>query len=127
MSTWKHWLAAWACCGMLLSPAAPLVRGDEPAPAPSAAPAAEPDAKPAAPLDVSYIPASAAMAVVLHPQPLLTGPYADWMPVEVLTAAGMQQFGIDPVTIREAIILAAMPQNMREEPVAGFIERFSEP
>ena len=127
MSIWKHWLAAWACCGMLLAPLGPRVKADEPAAAPAAAAASSDAPRQSAPLDVSYIPASAAVAVVIHPQPLLTGPDAQWMPVEVITAAGLQQFGIDPVQIREAVVAARMPESLRGQPEIGVVLRFSQP
>jgi type II secretory pathway pseudopilin PulG len=121
---------------MLLYPAAPTPAA-EPAPTaePSTAAATEQPSnvlrkeRPTAPLDVSYIPAEAAAAVVIHPQPLLTGPNAEWMPVEIITAAGMQQFGVDPLQIQEALAFlvpppAATPQ---AEPGFGVVLRFAKP
>ena len=76
---------------------------------------------------MAFSPAGATAAVVLHPQPLLTGPSAEWMPVEVFTAAGMQQFGVDPVQIREAVLLLFPPDGARRTPEFGVIVRFSQP
>jgi len=128
MLGWKHWLAAWACCGMLLYPAGSLVIGAEPAAAeanPTAVSAESP--QPAAALELMFIPAGATAAAIFHPQPLLTGPNAEWMPVEVITASGMQQFGVDPVQIREAVFLFFPPDAARPMPAFGVIVRFSQP
>jgi hypothetical protein len=128
-----RWSAAWACFGMLLYPAMPLSRAAaaEPSPVASPAPAAEqaPSALAKAALDVSFIPAAATVAIVLHPEPLLTGPNAEWMPVEVITAAGIQQLGIDPVQVREAIMCIVPPsaKTPQAEPGMGTVVRFSKP
>ena len=49
------------------------------------------------------------------------------MPVEVFTAAGLQQFGVDPVQIREAVVVFGPPQGNSPEPDVGTVLRFSQP
>ena len=128
-----RWSAAWTCFGMLLYPAVSsrTAAAAEPPPAASPAPAAEQATISAveAQLDVSFIPAEAAAALVVHPQSVLTGPNAEWMPVEVITAAGLQQYGFDPVQIQEAILCAAPPPaaTPTADPGVGLILRFAEP
>ena len=76
-------------------------------------------------LDLAFIPADAVSAIVAHPQPFLTGPEADWLPVEVITAAGIKEAGFDPLKIREGIALFAPPAQ-GSSPDIGFILRFTE-
>jgi hypothetical protein len=121
MSRLQTWLAAWACVGMLIGPtgecwaAAPAAAGD------TAAKTSAGDKH----LDLAFIPADAVTAIVAHPQPFFTGPEADWMPVEVITAAGMKEAGFDPLKIREGIALFAPPAK-GPSPDIGFIVRFTE-
>jgi hypothetical protein len=117
MKTLAHWLAAWACLGMLIGPATQTFSADAAA-APKASAAAEP-------LDLSYIPAEAVAAAVVHPQTILAGPNADWLPLEVITAWGMKEVGIDPVKIKEVVAVIAAPQG-GSEPHFGVVVRFSE-
>ena len=76
-------------------------------------------------LDLQYIPAEAAAAIVAHPQAVLTRPGAEMMPVEVITAAGLQAAGFDPVKIKEAVLLVAPPSHT-PSPDFGAILRFSD-
>ncbi len=75
-------------------------------------------------LDLSFIPAEAAALVIAHPHAALTGPDAQWLPTEVITAAGLQQAGFDPITVREAVALLAPPGPGEREPGVGIILRF---
>jgi hypothetical protein len=76
-------------------------------------------------LDLAFIPADAVTAIVAHPQPFFKGPQADWLPVEVITAAGMKEAGFDPLKVREGIALFAPPAK-GPSPDIGFILRFTE-
>src|SRR5258707_724357 len=113
MSRLSHWLAGWACVGMVFGP---VMSGR----------AADPPAAAAAPFDFSYVPAVAVAAVVLHPHDALTGPDAEWLPVEVITAAGLKEFGFDPLKIKEAVVLSALILGS-PDPQVGLILRFAEP
>jgi Protein of unknown function (DUF1559) len=122
MRTLSRWLAFLACGGMLIGPAARFSEADPPAGA-SITPSAE---KAAEHLDLAFIPAEAVAAIVVHPQGVLTGPDAEWLPVEVITAQGIKEFGVDPLKIREAVVLFASPTHGTEPDVAAIIY-FSEP
>ena len=120
MQSRSRWMAGWACLGLLLAPASRNWAADSPAntsPAPTSTPAEH--------LDLAYIPAEAVSVIVAHPQAVLSGPDAEWIPVEVITAQGMKEFGVDPLKIREAIVLFASPTEGTEPDVAGIL-RFSE-
>jgi uncharacterized protein DUF1559 len=120
MSHFQRWMAAWACAGMLIGPAgesraAPAAAGD----------AATDTSAGGEHLDVAFIPADAVSAIVVHPQSFLKGPEADWLPVEVITAAGMKEAGFDPLKVREGIALFAPPAK-GSSPDIGFVLRFTE-
>jgi prepilin-type processing-associated H-X9-DG protein len=120
MSRWQCWFARVACAGIMVGLACRAEGADAPA---NEAGAAAPQVK--APLDLSYIPATAVGAAVVRPQPVFTGPGADWLPLEVLTAAGMENVGLDPVKIREAVAVITAKKGPRPE--FGIILRFTEP
>ncbi len=120
MSHFHRWMAAWACVGMLIGPA-----GQSPA-APAAAGGVATDTSAGGGhLDLAFIPADAVSAIVVHPQSFLKGPEADWLPVEVITAAGMKEAGFDPLKVREGIALFAPPAK-GSSPDIGFVLRFTE-
>jgi hypothetical protein len=105
MRTLQWPLATLACFGMIVSPNLQAIAAEPAAAAPVAlAPPAE---KAAA--DLSYVPAAAVGALVLHPQQILAGENAEWMPVEVITAAGLQNVGFDPMQIQEVVAVVAPP------------------
>ncbi len=112
MRTLQWPLATLACFGMIVSPNLQAIAAE---PAAGAAPAAVAPAaeKTAAAVDLSYVPAAAVGALVLHPQQILAGENADWMPVEVITAAGLQNVGFDPMQIQEVVAVVA-PPDMRK-------------
>ena len=103
MKTLARWLAAWACFGMLIGPTSQIGAAD-----------------------LTYVPSQAVAAAVVHPQAILAGPDADWLPLEVLTAWGMKELGFDPVKIREVIAIVAPPGAASNEPQFGAVLRFSE-
>jgi hypothetical protein len=76
-------------------------------------------------LDLAYIPAEAVSVIVAHPQAVLTGPDAEWIPVEVITAQGMKEAGFDPLEVKEAVVLFAPPTRGTEPDIAAVL-RFSE-
>ena len=77
--------------------------------------------------DLSYIPADAVAAVVVHPQRILTAPELQFLPVEVAVAAGIQYAGIDPSTVEQAIGVVGMPGQAGPQPGVGAVSRFSKP
>lgn len=67
-------------------------------------PAADDDS--AAKLDVSYIVPDAAFGAVVFPRRVLTAPEAWALPVEVLSAASREAWGIDLVDVEEVLVFA---------------------
>ena len=63
--------------------------------------------------------------IVAHPQAVLKGPDAEWIPVEVITAQGMKEWGFDPLKVQEAVVLFA-PPTQGTDPDFAAILRFSE-
>ncbi len=124
---------------MVMCPGVVPSLADEPpaaqAPATAGQAALEAKTSTAATLDLSYIPASAVAAVVLHPRPVLTGPYAEMLPTEVIAAWGIQNLGFDPLDIEEAVGIATAPevppglppQSREPEPNFGIVLRFAKP
>jgi type II secretory pathway pseudopilin PulG len=74
---------------------------------------------------LDYVPAEAFAAVLAHPQRIASRPEARWLPLEVFTAAGMKEFGFDPLKIDEALLLAPWPSG--GPPDVGLVLRFSRP
>ncbi len=75
--------------------------------------------------DLSYLPPRAMAAVVAYPRRSLTAPEAEMMPIEILSAAGKQQFGIDPVDI-ESVLFVVLPPG-ETEPGFGAVLRLAKP
>src|SRR5437868_9996714 len=121
MKTFARWLAAWACFGVLIGPTQQMAAADPPAAA-----AAPKEARESERLDLSYVPAEAVAAIIAHPQAVLTGPDSEMVPVEVITAVGLKQFGFDPVKIRKSIVFMRPPADQLD-PAVGVILQFSEP
>jgi prepilin-type processing-associated H-X9-DG protein len=115
MSRISWWLAGWACVGMVMGPAMPMWAEDAPAATATSAKVT---------LNLSYIPAEAAAVLVAHPHDALTGPDAEWLPTEVITAAGVQNVGFDPITLKEAVVFVSPPGPASPEPGFGAILRF---
>jgi hypothetical protein len=110
-------------------PAAEPALTAEPAPSEPKAPPAAARTPAAAQIDLSFVPASATVALVMHPQPVLAGPNAVWVPVEVMTAAGIQEYGIDPVTV-QAVIVCFVPPTATDAKTGvtmGLVARFNKP
>ena len=114
MRTIQWPLATLACFSMLMAPTAlPCYADDPPAATRAALPGVPPSAvkaKAAAPVDLSYVPASAVGGAGVPSAADSGGRKCRWMPVEVITAAGLQYAGFDPVQIQEAIAVVAPPR-----------------
>ncbi len=78
-------------------------------------------------LDLTYVNADAIAAVVLHPGQALAAPELELLPWEVVVAASVENLGIDPREIDEAIGLLAVTGLPVGEPAMGAIVRFSKP
>jgi prepilin-type processing-associated H-X9-DG protein len=92
---------------MTLSPSATYCQAptDSSATATTATPAA---AKPD--LDLGYVTPETMAAVVVYPRHVLTAPEMELMPLEVLTAAGVKELGIDPLQVESIMAIAEPPQ-----------------
>lgn len=77
-------------------------------------------------LNLKYIPDDAVAVVVARPRALLTQPSMEMMPLEVITAAGLQQTGIDPLDIEQFILVLGQP-SLNTPPDAGIIVRLAKP
>ena len=99
----KHrWAIFWLLVvAMILSPATLWCQPPaETGPAPAARPG----------VDVGYITPDAAAAVVAYPRHILTDPAMEMLPLEVITALGERDFGIDPVQVEQLLAIAEPPQ-----------------
>lgn len=108
MAAWQRWVAVWTAALLSLGTAAVHAQTEPPAPnAAQVSPAQKTPATQA--LDVSYITGDAMVAVVLHPHRLLTAPELEVLPVEVISAAGKKELGIDPVDVDQILAFAEAP------------------
>ncbi len=109
----SHWLAALAAAnegGVVRKSGVPAVKQAKPRPAGKVrqllAQSASTGSSDGVTADIGYIPPSATAAVVLHPRRVLTAPESELLPLEVISAAGKQQFGLDPLEIEWAVGVA---------------------
>jgi Protein of unknown function (DUF1559) len=121
MTRFQRWMAAWACLGMHVGPATQTMAADPPA----AVKAPEKATTTPRHLDPAYIPASAFVAVVVHPQAVLASPEAGAIPTEVITIAAQREIGFDPLKVEEAVLVLA-PPSRGPDPEVGVILRFAE-
>ncbi len=91
---------------------------------PSMALAAQPAAKQAANDDLSYIVPEATVAGVVYPRRVLTDPAMEMLPLEVLSAAGIKEGGIDPMNVEQVTVMVVPPAPM---PGFGIVMRFTKP
>ncbi len=71
---------------------------------PPAAVGQPPAAKPR--VDLDYVTPKTVAAVVAYPRHVLTAPEMEMLPIEILTAAGLKELGIDPVQIEQVLVIA---------------------
>jgi len=64
---------------------------------------------PDAELDLSYVTPGAVLAVVAHPRGVLTSPQMEMLPVEVISAAGKQELGLDPLDVEQVMLIVEPP------------------
>lgn len=77
------------------------------------------------PLDLTCCTDRAFAALVLHPRRVLTDPTMELLPIEVMTAAGIQKLGIDPVEIEK--LQAFIEPPMAGPPSFAVVVRFAKP
>jgi hypothetical protein len=78
----------------------------------------------AAAVDLSYVPADAFAALVLHPRRVLTAPNMQLLPIEIVTAAGKKYLGFDPVDVESVVVVVEPPTPL---PGGGAVIRFNKP
>ena len=75
---------------------------------------------------IEYVPPEAAVAVVVNFSKLQSAPSLELMPWEILTAAGIQDFGFDPLKIHQGSAVAT-PPSMGSAPGLGAVVSLSMP
>jgi signal transduction histidine kinase len=83
-------------------------------------------AQPGGGIDRGYITPDAVLAAVAHPRRLLTAPELELLPLEIISAAGLKELGLDPVQIEEVLAIAVV-KDTRRPPQFGLVLRFAEP
>ena len=83
-------------------------------------------AQPAAAIDRGYIPPDAVLAAVAHPRRVMTAPEMELLPIEIISAAGLKELGIDPVQIEEVLAIAEV-KDFKQPPQLGLVLRFAGP
>ena len=76
-------------------------------------------------IETSYVTPGAFVAAFAHPRRVLTAPEMEVFPLEVISALGKQQFGIDPVDVEEVIAIVEPPQ--QGPPEYGVVLRLAKP
>ncbi len=97
-----------------------LVYAQEPE---SAAASAAPAEKPK--IDLTYVDPDAAAVVIAFPRHVLTAPEWKILPVEVISAFGLKEIGIDPVQIEQ--VLFVVEPAPAGPPLAGFVMEMASP
>jgi prepilin-type processing-associated H-X9-DG protein len=74
---------------------------------------------------VGYVTPGAALAAVAYPRRVLTAPGMELLPIEVMSAAGKKELGIDPLDV-DQIVLVAEPPGLGL-PGIGVVARLARP
>ena len=75
--------------------------------------------------DLAYITPEATFAAVTYPRRVLTAPQMEMLPIEVMSAAGKKELGIDPVDVESIMVIVEPP--VAGPPGYGAVVRFSKP
>jgi prepilin-type processing-associated H-X9-DG protein len=79
-------------------------------------------------IDVNYLPDEAVIAVAAHPRAMLTVPELSLLPLEVMSAMGKKEWGIDPLDVEEIVMHSSAPDAAGGPPSSlGMIIRFNKP
>ena len=73
--------------------------------------------------DFAYITPEATFAAVAYPRRVLTAPEMEMLPIEVASAAGKKELGIDPVDVESIMVIVEPP--VAGPPGYGVVVRFS--
>ena len=77
-------------------------------------------------LDLGYVTPEAAFAAAVHPKRVLTAPGLEMLPVEVLSAWGKRDLGIDPLQVESVLAIVEAPR-LPMPPQIGFVARLTAP
>ncbi|MGD9126846.1 MAG: DUF1559 domain-containing protein [Planctomycetia bacterium] len=94
---------------------------------PSMVVAAQTASVPAAKADFSYIVPEAVIAGVAYPQRVLAHPDMELMPKEIIEAAGLKEWGFNPLEIESVLVMVAPPSPEMPVPGFGVVVRFAKP
>ena len=75
--------------------------------------------------DLWYVTPKTTVAVVAHPRRVLTAPEMEMLPIEVISAAGIKELGIDPLEIEHLTAVAEPPRE--GPPQLAVVITFSRP
>ena len=75
--------------------------------------------------DLAYITPEATFAAVTYPRRVLTAPEMEMLPIEVMSAAGKKELGIDPVDVESIMVIVEPP--VAGPPGYGAVVRFCRP
>jgi prepilin-type processing-associated H-X9-DG protein len=81
-------------------------------------------------LDLGYLTPETVAAAVAFPHRVLASPEMEMLPIEVISAAGMKELGIDPVEIEQVLAMVEPPTALGPEggpPAAGIVLRVASP
>ncbi len=59
--------------------------------------------------DLGYITPNAMLTIVAHPRRVLTLPAMEMMPIEVVSAAGKKELGIEPADVQRVLLVVEAP------------------
>ena len=76
-------------------------------------------------IDLDYVTPQAVALLTAHPRQLLTAPATAMLPVEVVSAAGLQQLGVDPAEVDEVVAFVEPPLGVSLP--YGVVIKFSKP
>ncbi len=102
---WARMIGATFVVAMYLTPAC---RGAQ-----SADDSAGREAGARAAVDLGYVTPETVATVLIHPRRVLTAPEMEMLPIEVISAAGRQELGIDPLDIEQVLAIVELsPENV---------------
>ena len=73
---------------------------------------------------LSYVTPATTLFAVAHPRRVLTAPGMEMLPIEVISAAGKKELGIDPLDVERILAIVEAPA-LGRPPQMGVVVRFS--
>ncbi len=126
-----HWLAALAGAGEmapLAVAAAPKIDRDKQRPSETLQVVSDDSAgieQWQAVADIAYLPPDATAGIVLHPSRVLSAPESELLPLEVISAAGKKEWGLDPLELEW--VVGTIVVSSSGPPMFGLVLRTSAP